>query len=201
MNPADNLRGRARAAELLRQTLDTIEALPFTEPAALDRLEQARNARDAVVLALRALGEDDRQPSRAELDDDRPVLVAAAVWHAALDDTAEITVTPSADGGSGTVTVAGVAGEAGAPPAPAPTGRYVVTPHIATRPSTGLTAIECIGCGHRITAPTVEEMRDLYEAHVPQCTHDRSLYDGWHGDIFGALFGAPGPYTNAARRR
>jgi hypothetical protein len=186
MNPADTLKGRSRAAELLRQALDTIEALPFTEPAALDRLEQARNARDAVVLALRALGEDDRQPSRAELDDDRPVLVAAAVWHAALDDTAEIAVTPSADGGVGIVTVAGAAGEARTPPAPA-------TP--------GPTALECIGCGHRMTAPTVEQLRDLYVAHVPNCTHDRSLFDGWHGDIFGALFGAPGPYTNAARRR
>ncbi len=153
MNPADTMKGRDRAAELLRQALDTIEALPFTEPAKLDRLEQARNARDAVVLALRALGEDIRQPSRAELDADRPVMVAEAVWNAALDDTAELVVTPCVDADPVTGTPAGVSG------------------------------IDCVGCGTALRADTLEQLRTVYETHAPVCPHTRSPNNGWHAPL------------------
>lgn len=93
---AATLRGSDRAAELLRQAIDTIETLPFSEPATLDRLAAFRTARDAAVLALRAIDEAER-PAMLELDNARRQWLAEQVA-ASLPETAEIPVTvePSA---------------------------------------------------------------------------------------------------------
>jgi hypothetical protein len=190
MNPADTLKGRDRAVELLRQALDTIEALPFTEPAKLDRLEQARNARDAVVLALRALDVPaDRSAAQQWLTADQWVQATVEEWHATcgrLADTVEIAVIPAAAGDGGTMTAAGAAGEASTPPAPA-------TP-------AGVTGIDCIGCGITLAADTLEQLRTLYITHAPQCPHTRSANSGWNAPL-AALFNVPGRYTAAATRR
>lgn len=195
MNPADTLKGRDRAAELLRQALDTIEALPFTEPATLDRLERARLARDAVVLALRSLNTDPREPSMVELDDDRRQWLAeqcASAFDPSLPPTAEIAVTPGVDGGAGTVAAAGVAGDAGAPPTPALRARFVREPGKVAR-------LQCVGCGTVFDGGTLEQTRDAYVAHVPDCSHEMSPNHGWHGDVID-LF-VPRPFNRGATRR
>lgn len=51
---------------------------------------------------------------------------------------------------------------------------------------TGLpVSLECIGCGHRMEAATYTRLRRIYEEHVPTCPHDRSRYNGWHGEALG----------------
>lgn len=46
-------------------------------------------------------------------------------------------------------------------------------------------SLECIGCGHRMEAVTYTRLRRIYEEHVPTCPHDRSRYNGWHGEALG----------------
>jgi len=43
-------------------------------------------------------------------------------------------------------------------------------------------SLECIGCGQRIEAVTYTRLRRLYVEHIPVCSHDRSAYNGWHGE-------------------
>lgn len=46
-------------------------------------------------------------------------------------------------------------------------------------------SLERIGCGHRMEAATYTRLRRIYEEHIPTCPHDRSRYNGWHGEALG----------------
>lgn len=82
------LTGRAAVAELLRQASERLAALPFTEPATPASIDGLKRAATAVESALRALDEDPWQPSREQLEKDRPERdwpYVARCWHCSAE--------------------------------------------------------------------------------------------------------------------